>query len=159
VRHISIDELLVDTFTSALKEGELVAEVSIPMPPEIGSGGAYVKLGRKAGDFATVGVAVQLTLKRRTDGSYSCTSAGIGLTALGPKNLRASKAEGCLEGKKLTKETVAEASAAAAKECSPTDDPLRGSAKYKREMAEVFTRRAIELATGRAQQRAGVSAN
>ena len=153
-RLIPIDDFLVDTFTSALKEDELITEVSVPIPAEVGSGGAYLKLGRKAGDFATVGVAVQLTLDRRVDGSY-CRSAGIGLTALGPKNLRASDAESCLEGRKLTKETVAEASAAAAKGCSPTDDPLRGSAKYKREMAELYVRRAVELAAARALGRRG----
>ncbi len=151
-RRVSIDDFLVDTFTSALKESELITELSVPLPPEPGSGGAYLKLGRKAGDFATVGVAVQLTFEPRADGSR-CSSAGIGLTAVGSKNLRASRAEECLKGRRLTKAAVAEASAAAAKDCSPTDDPLRGSAKYKREMAELFTRRAIELATARAHGR------
>jgi carbon-monoxide dehydrogenase medium subunit len=152
-RRIPIDDFLVDTFTSALKEGELITEVSVPIPRGAGSGSAYLKLERKAGDFATVGVAAQLTLERRTDGAHYCSYAGIGLAALGSKNIRAKSAESSLEGKKLTKETVAEASAAAAKECSPTDDPLRGSAKYKREMAGLFTRRAVELAAARAQDR------
>ncbi len=156
-RLVSIDDFLVDTFTSALTEGELITEVSVPMPPEAGSGSAYMKLERKAGDFATVGVAVQLALERRVDGNY-CSAAGIGLTALGPKSLRASAAERCLEGRKLTNDTVAEAAAAAAKECSPTDDPLRGSARYKREMAGLFTRRAVELAAGRASWRGGAGA-
>ena len=151
---ISIDDFLVDTFTTALKEGELITQVSIPMPPERGSGGAYLKLERKAGDFATVGVAAQLALEQRADG-YRCTYAGIGLTALGPKNLRASKAEECLVGRRLTKDAIAEAASAAERECAPTDDPLRGSAKYKREMAGVFTRRALELAAARAQGRGG----
>lgn len=148
-RLIPIDEFQVDTFTSSLRERELITEVSVPVPPST-SGSAYLKLERKAGDFATVGVAVQLSLERRTDGKY-CTYAGIGLTALGSKNLRANNAEECLRGKELTKEVVAEASTAAAKECSPTDDPLRGSANYKREMARLFTRRAIELAMERAE--------
>jgi aerobic carbon-monoxide dehydrogenase medium subunit len=156
-RLISIDDFLVDTFASALREDELIAEVSVPIPPEVGSGGAYMKLERKAGDFATVGVAVQLAVEKRADGRY-CSSAGIGLTALGPKNLRASHAEGCLEGRRLTKEAIAEAAAAAEKECSPSDDPLRGSAKYKREMAGLFTRRAVELAASRASGRGGAGA-
>ena len=153
-RTISIDDFLVDTFTSALKEGELITQVSVPIPPAAGSGGAYLKLERKAGDFATVGVAAQLTLEKRGDAS-GCVSAGIGLTAVGSKNLRASNAERWLVGKRLTKDVVAEASAAAAKECSPSDDPLRGSAKYKRDMVNVFTRRAIELAMWRALGRRG----
>ena len=153
-RTVPIDDFLVDTFAPALSEAELVVEVSVPLPPRSGSGGAYLKLGRKPGDFATAGVAVQLTTEKREDGTY-CTSAGVGLTALGPKSLRASLAESRLVGRKLTKETVAEASAAAAKECSPANDPLRGSASYKREMAAVLTRRAVEVAAARAQTRGG----
>lgn len=147
-RSIPIDSFLVDTFTTSLKEDELVTSVSVPVSREGASGGAYLKLERKAGDFATVGVAAQLWLK---DGS--CTYAGIGLTALGPKNLRASRAEATLVGKEPTKEAIAQAASAAAAECSPTDDPLRGSAAYKREMAEVFTRRALEAAAARARAR------
>ncbi len=151
-RSIPIDEFLRDTFTTALTEDELITQVSVPMPVEGGSGGAYLKLERKAGDFATVAVAAQLSLEERTGGSY-CTYAGIGLTALGAKSLRAREAEARLLGRKVTGETIAEASSAAAEGCSPTDDPLRGSAKYKRDMARVFTRRAIELAVSRAQGR------
>ncbi len=153
-RRISIDDFLVDTFTSALEESELITRVSVPMPPERGGGGAYLKLERKAGDFATVAVAAQLSLEESADG-YRCTYAGIGLTALGSKNLRASKAEGCLMGRRLTTESIAEAASAAEMECAPTDDPLRGSAKYKRERAGVFTRRALELAAARARGRRG----
>jgi len=153
-RSIPIDDFLVDTFTTALKEGELITRVSVPIPPDGGSGGAYLKLERKAGDFATAGVAVQLALDERDDGDR-CTYAGIGLTALGPKNLRASKAEASLVGKRLTKEAISEAASAAAEECAPTDDPLRGSAKYKREMAGLFTRRALELAAARARKQGG----
>ena len=153
-RNIPIDDFLLDTFTTALEEGELITRVSVPIPPDRGSGGAYLKLERKAGDFATAGVAVQLALDENEDAGR-CTYAGIGLTALGPKNLRASKAEARLVGKGLTKEAISEAAAAAAEECAPTDDPLRGSAKYKREMAGLFTRRALELAAARARKQGG----
>jgi aerobic carbon-monoxide dehydrogenase medium subunit len=153
-RTMPIEDFLVDTFTSALKESELVTQISVPIPPEAGSGGAYMKLERKAGDFATVGVAAQLTLERKGDISR-CVSAGIGLTAVGSKNLRASSAEQLLVGRRLTKDAIAEASAAAAKECSPSDDPLRGTAKYKRDMVNVYTRRAVELAVSRALERRG----
>ena len=154
-RSIPIDDFLVDTFTTALREGELITRVSVPILPEEGkSGGAYLKLERKAGDFATAGVAAQLVLEERKDGDY-CTYAGIGLTALGPKNLRASNAEARLLGRRLTKEAISEAASAAAAESAPTDDPLRGSAKYKREMARLFTRRALELAAARARAHGG----
>jgi len=153
-RRIPIDDFLLDTFTTALDEGELITRVSVPIPPDKGSGGAYLKLERKAGDFATAGVAVQLTLDEKDEGDR-CTYAGIGLTAVGPKNLRASKAEAGLVGNRLTKEAISEAASAAAEECAPTDDPLRGSAKYKREMAGLFTRRALELAAARARKQGG----
>lgn len=152
-RRVPIDDFLVDTFTTALGEGELITRVSVPIPPDGGSGGAYLKLERKAGDFATAGVAVQIALDK-ADGDR-CTRAGIGLTALGPKNLRARKAEATLVGKRLTKETISEAADAAAEECAPMDDPLRGSAKYKRQMAGLFTRRALESAVARAHGQGG----
>lgn len=153
-RRLAIDDFLVDTFATSLKEDELITEVSLPIPPSAGSGGAYLKLERKAGDFATVGVAAQLSLERRKDGWY-CSYAGVGLTAVGPKNLRAEGAEKSLVGRRLTDEAIEDASTAAARGCSPTDDPLRGSAKYKREMTRVFTRRALALAAARAQGRGG----
>ncbi len=152
-RSLRIDDFLLDTFTTALKDDDLITRVSVPIP-RLGSGGAYLKLERKAGDFATVGVAAQVTVEERRDGSY-CTYAGIGLAALGPKNLRAAQAEERLVGRKLTEESILEAASAAAKESSPTDDPLRGSAKYKREMAGLFTRRALALAASRAKRRGG----
>lgn len=155
-RTVTTDEFLVDTFTTALKDDELITRVSVPIPDE-GSGGAYLKLERKAGDFATVGVAAQITVEERRDGVY-CTYAGIGLAALGPKNLRAVNAERCLVGRKLTDDAIRDAASAASKECSPTDDPLRGSAKYKREMAALFTKRALVLAASRARRRGGRAA-
>ena len=147
-RVVPIDDFFVDTFASALAEDELIVEVSVPLPGPA-SGGAYMKLERKAADFATAAVAAQVGLEKRADGDYFAY-AGIGLAAVGPKSLRASKAEGSLLGKRASKGAIAEASAAAAGECSPTDDPLRGSAAYKREMTEVLTRRALEVAVSRA---------
>lgn len=152
-RTIPIEEFLVDTFTTALKEDEIVTQVSAPVPAA-GSGSAYLKLERKAGDFATVGVAAQLTLDQRPDGDY-CSYAGIGLTAVGPKSLRARGAESCLAGKLVTQRSIAEASQAASNDCQPTDDPLRGSAGYKREMTRVYTRRALTLAAERARKNRG----
>ena len=96
-------------------------------------------------------VAAQLTIQQRKEGG------GLLLLCRGradlswAKNLRAAAAESCLLGKDVTRETIADAAAAAAAECSPTDDPLRGSAEYKREMAAVFTGRALALAIRRAQ--------
>jgi aerobic carbon-monoxide dehydrogenase medium subunit len=146
VRTLKIDDFLVDTFTSALKPNEILTEISIPIPTPR-SGGAYVKLERRSGDFATVAVAVQISI----DQKGMCTYAGIGLTALGSKNLRASKAEEALVGKPLNSSSIQGAANAAMEDAQPTADPLRGSAEYKKEMAEVFTRRGLELALKRAK--------
>ena len=73
-RIIPIDEFFINIFTTALQPDEILTEIQIPIPPSSRSGGAYFKLERKVGDFATVGVAVQVTL----DGKEICQKAGIG---------------------------------------------------------------------------------
>jgi carbon-monoxide dehydrogenase medium subunit len=154
VRSITADDFFVDTFASALGEDEVLTQLSVPRERSA-SGAAYMKFKRRAGDYATVGVAVHLSLAvfvddDDEDSGTRCESAGIGLTSVGAKSLRASRAEKCLEGNALTEETIAKAASAAAEDCSPTNDPLRGSADYKREMVRLFTRRAIELSIARA---------
>jgi carbon-monoxide dehydrogenase medium subunit len=145
-RLVEVDKFFVDSFTPRLEPGELVTEVRIPTPPKR-SGGAYIKLERRLGDFAIAGVAVQLTLDERD----RIKSVGIGLTSLGPTNLRAVKAEEILTGQIPTDEVVEEAAKAAAAEAKPSTDPLRGSEAYKRAMAAVLTRRAIKAAVSRAR--------
>jgi len=147
-RTIGVDDLFLDTFTSALKGNELLVEVRVPVPKGK-SGWSYQKLERKSGDFATVGVAIQISLDEKGDCSY----AGIGLTALGPTNVRAKKAETALLGRPLDERTIVEAAEAAPEDASPTVDPLRGSVEYKREMTKVFCRRGLTLALERAKRR------
>jgi carbon-monoxide dehydrogenase medium subunit len=145
-RLVEVDKFFVDSFTPRLEPGELVTEVRIPTPPKR-SGGAYIKLERRLGDFAIAGVAVQLTLDERD----RIKSVGIGLTSLGPTNLRAVKAEEILTGQIPTDEVVEEAAKAAAAEAKPSTDPIRGSEAYKRAMAAVLTRRAVKAAVSRAR--------
>jgi carbon-monoxide dehydrogenase medium subunit len=144
-RVLSIDDFLVDTFTTALQPNEILTEIRIP-EPRPRSGGTYLKLERKVGDFATVAVAVDLSL---ADGHIA--RAGIGLTAVGPKNLRAPEAEASLAGAEPTEEACAEAGRLAAQTARPISD-VRGSADYKRHVVEVFVRRglarALEMAKG-----------
>ena len=142
-RTLSIDELLVGPFTTTLEEGEILTEVRVPQPAER-SGGAYEKLERKVGDFATAAVAVQLT---RENGS--CASIGIGLTAVGPTTIRASEAEDALRGGSLDEDALRAAAALAAAASDPAAD-LRGSEEYKRDMVRVLTLRALRRAIERA---------
>ncbi|MFW6191869.1 MAG: FAD binding domain-containing protein [Gemmatimonadota bacterium] len=143
-RTVPIDDFFVTTFFTSLEPEELLTEIRIPRagPRE---GGAYEKLERKVGDFATVAVAARLTLAE--DGT--CRSAGIGLTAVGPTNLRAAEAEEALVGGPVSDETIEESSRKAAEAAQPTADN-RGSEDYKRDMVRVLTARALRRAAARA---------
>lgn len=144
-RSIPIDEFFFGFYMTALQHGEILTEIQIPVPPS-GTGSAYHKLERKVGDYATAGVAVQLTL----DAKGVCTSAGIGLTNVNPTPLRASRSEKALIGKPITDETIAEAAKYASEDCSPSAD-LRGSEEYKRAMVAVLVKRMILKAVERAK--------
>lgn len=145
-RTVKIDDFFVDTFTTALQPDEMVKEIVINIP-EGKNGGAYYKLERRAGDFAIAAVAAQISL----DNKGICNYAGIGLTAVGPTNLRAKKAEEFLIGKELNDKVIEEAAEIASNEAKPSDDPLRGSAEYKRAMVKVLTKRALKTALNRAR--------
>jgi carbon-monoxide dehydrogenase medium subunit len=143
-RVIAIDDFFKSLFETDLKHDEILTEIRIPVPPPK-SGGAYVKLERKVGDFATAAVAVQLTL----DGSGSVQKIGIGMTNVGPTPLRAKKAEASLTGKKPDQAAIDQAAKLAADESQPSSD-LRGPAEYKKGMIKELTRRAIAKALERA---------
>jgi carbon-monoxide dehydrogenase medium subunit len=142
-RTIPIDEFFVDLFQSSLQEGEVLTEIRIPRPAA-GSGGAYIKLERKVGDYAISAAAVQLTMAGDT-----CTSARIGLTNVSPVPMRAHNAERILTGQRITDEVLEETGRAAAAECDPSPD-LRGSIAYKRDITRVILKRAIRTAVQRA---------
>ncbi len=145
-RVVKADDFFLDMFTSAVTATELLIEIRVPVPGPR-SGGAYAKLERKAGDFATVAVAAQIAIDEKS----VCTYAGLGLAALGPTSTRAKRAENALVGKSLTASVIEDAAYAASEDAQPTSDPLRGSAEYRKAMAKVFTRRALKLAFSRAK--------
>jgi carbon-monoxide dehydrogenase medium subunit len=143
-RTIPIDKFFTGIFSTALAPNEILTEIRVPVPPSR-SGGAYVKLERKVGDFATAASAAQVTLG--ADGSIE--RVGIALTAVGPTPIRATEAERFLQKKKPDAKTVAEAARLAGQAASPSAD-RRGSVEYKREMARVLTARALAKAVERA---------
>jgi aerobic carbon-monoxide dehydrogenase medium subunit len=143
-RTIPIDQFFTSLFTTALAPDEILTEIRIPIPPPR-SGGAYVKLERKVGDFATAAAAVQVTL----GAGGEIERAGIGLTAAGPVPIRATDAERFLLKKKPDAGVIAEAARLAAAATSPTAD-RRGAVEYKRQMARVLTARALHKAIERA---------
>jgi aerobic carbon-monoxide dehydrogenase medium subunit len=138
-RELPISEFLEDTFTTALEPDEILTEVRVPQPSG-SSGGTYLKMERKVGDFATVAAAVHLSL---SDGTIE--RAGIGLTAVGSKNLQPTDAEASLAGVEATEAAFAEAGRLAAEASSPVTD-VRGSAQYKRHIVDVYVRRGLATA-------------
>lgn len=143
-RTIPIDEFFVDLFENSLADNEILKEIRIPAPGA-NSGGAYLKIERKVGDYAVSAVAVQLTM----DGD-TCAAARIGLTNVSPVPMRAKNAEQELIGKQVTDSVLEVAGQAAAAECDPSAD-LRGSVEYKRDLTRVLTKRAIRKAIERAK--------
>jgi len=138
-RELPISEFLEDTFTTALEPDEILTQVRVPQPAG-SSGGTYLKMERKVGDFATVAAAVHLSL---SDGTIE--RAGIGLTAVGTKNLQPTAAEAGLAGAEPTEAAFAEAGRLAAEASSPVTD-VRGSAEYKRHIVDVYVRRGLAKA-------------
>ena len=143
-RTIAIDEFFYGLFMTNLGPSEILTELRVPTPPAR-SGGAYVKLERKVGDYAVAGVAAQITLA--ADGTVA--SAGVGLTNLGFAPIRASEAEEVLTGRLPDDAAVAAAAATAAAATDPVAD-RRGSVEYKKNMARVLTARALGKALARA---------
>jgi carbon-monoxide dehydrogenase medium subunit len=143
-RTIPIDELFVGLFESSLKPGEILTEIRIPKPPA-GSGGAYLKLERKVGDYAVAAVAVQLQMVGGTIGAVR-----IGLTNVGSVPARARTAEDVLLGQAPVDAILEAAGRAAAAECDPSGD-LRGEVDYKRDMVRILTKRAVRRAVERAE--------
>jgi aerobic carbon-monoxide dehydrogenase medium subunit len=143
-RVIPIDDFFVSLFATALQHEEILTEIRIPVPPAR-SGGAYFKLERKVGDFATAAVAAQLTL----DEKGVCQKVGIGLTNVGPTPVKARRAEEFLRGKDSDESNIAQAAQLAADESTPSPD-LRGPVEYKKALVKELAKRALTRALGRA---------
>lgn len=143
-RVIPIEEFFISLFTTALRQDEILTEIRVPVPPAR-SGGAYFKLERKVGDFATAAVAVQLTL----DDKGNVQKAGIGLTNVGATPIKAGSAEDFLTGKKPDQSNIAQAAQLAAADAQPSSD-LRGPVEFKRGVIAELTKRALARSVERA---------
>ena len=144
-RTIPVGEFFVDLFTSALGPDELLTEIHVPRY-QGPAGGTYLKLERKVGDYATVGVAIHLQLDA---GKARIEQTGIALTAVGPKNIKAVDAEQALVGQAPGDDLFAEAAELAAAAAEPRTD-VRGSADYKRSVVSTFVRRGLSRAAEQA---------
>ncbi len=135
-RTIAVKDLVHGPFQNTLAYDEVVVEAIAPAPKGVPSGG-YLKLERRVGDFATVGVAV--SIDRTGD---EVTRAGIGLTGVGGSTISADDAAQLLVGGALNAEAIGEAAALAAQAAQPRTDH-RGSAAYKRHLVSVFINRIL----------------
>ncbi len=144
-RTIAIDDFFTGLFSTALASDEILTEVQIPAP-KTNSGGAYMKLERKVGDFATAGVAVQLNL----DAAGSIEQIGIAFTNVGLQAIRGARSEAALRGTSGNAVAVEAAAKFAQEDCEPNAD-LRGSVEYKRNLVRVLTTRAISSALAKAR--------
>ncbi|MAT99644.1 MAG: carbon monoxide dehydrogenase [Anaerolineaceae bacterium] len=145
-RSISADDFFVDLFATSLQEDEIITSVSVASEGKK-TGSGYAKLFNPASRYAMVGAAAQVTVENGV-----CSSASVAVGGLTPKATRASSVEAALVGKKLDDDTLAAAAAAVANDL---DDDVMGdmhaSADYRRQMAPVFVRRALEKAAARAK--------
>lgn len=148
-RTIPVAGFIAGPFQNTLAPDEIAVEAVFPAAQGTRSGG-YLKLERRVGDFATVGVAVALETSGRV-----VTRAGIALTGVGGSTIAATAAEQALTGRELTSEVIEEAAAAAAAAARPKTDH-RGSAEYKRHMVATFVTRLLST-SGRPQGDTGGS--
>jgi aerobic carbon-monoxide dehydrogenase medium subunit len=135
-RTIGVADFVVGPFQNVLALDEIAVEAIIPAARGTRSGG-YLKLERRVGDFATVGVAVAI----ESSGDL-VTRAGIALTGVGGSTIAATEAAQALVGRPLSSQTIEEAATLAAGAARPKSDH-RGSAEYKRHMVHTFVTRIL----------------
>jgi aerobic carbon-monoxide dehydrogenase medium subunit len=144
-RTVAADEFFIDFYTTAIAANEVLTEIRVPLPPP-GAGTAYAKLPHPASGYVVVSAGV--LIHRQPSGQ--CASARIAIGGMGSNPIRATATEAALQGQPLTGDVIARAAAKAAEGTNPDDD-FYASADYKRQVATVYTRRAIEAAVQRAK--------
>jgi carbon-monoxide dehydrogenase medium subunit len=147
MRAIPLADFVTGPFQNVLDPDEIAVEAVIPAAQGTRSGG-YLKLERRVGDFATVGVAVALEMSGET-----VTRAGIALTGVGGSTIGATEAAAALTGQPLTADRIAQAADLTAQAARPRTDH-RGSAEYKRHMVRTFVARLLSRTDAAAERAA-----
>ncbi len=143
-RVVKASDFFVDLMTSAVEPNEIVTEIRIPKPAQPNRG-VYLKVPQSASGFAVVGVAAQLKIA-----NGKCEEVGIGVTGLAPKPFRATSVEAALRGQTIDEATVTAAAAKADTEALDAMDDIHASGDFRRHLARVYARRAVQAAAGRA---------
>jgi carbon-monoxide dehydrogenase medium subunit len=144
-RTVGAEDFFIDFYTTAIAANEVLTEIRVPLPPS-GAGTAYAKLPHPASGYVVVSAGV--LIHRQPSGQ--CESARIAIGGMGSNPIRATATEAALQGQAFTREVIARAAAKAADGTDPDDDSY-ASADYKRQVATVYARRAIEAAVERAK--------
>ena len=142
-RTVAIDDFLVDSFQTAVGDGEIALAVRFPVPDDR-TAGSYQKVERKVGDFATAAAAVQISL----DADGKIREAGVALVSAGPCAVRVEEAERLLKGQVPSADLIRAAGDAASRKSAPQGD-LRGSVEYKKALAGVLVSRGLRHALAR----------
>lgn len=143
-RSLTCSEFLTGYFSTALNADEIISEISVPSPRK-GSGGAYLKLSRRHGDFAIVGAAVSITLNEQRN----CVASSVVLGGVAETPRHATTTEKTLLERQLTDEVIESAAEKASEDLEPPSD-VHASSEYRLEMSRVMAKRAIKLALRRA---------
>ena len=136
-------------YETAVGPAELLTEVRFPIRP--GGGSAYEKVERRAGDWAVAAAGAAVWLDGRSADDVVLADARVGLAAVGPNTVEIPSISAALRGQAPSEDLFAKAGELAASSCDPVTDP-RGSADYKRHLADELTRRALRRAVERAVQ-------
>lgn len=139
-RQITAEELFVDYLTTSLAHGEVITDVHLPGQTEFGFG--YQKFNRRSEDWAMVGVCA---LAKTQDGAF--TDVRLALTNMSSLPVRAKSLESALVGQQVSESAIAAAASEAAEGTEPPED-LNASSEYKKHLARVLSRRALEEAAG-----------
>jgi CO/xanthine dehydrogenase FAD-binding subunit len=142
-RSVPSSDFFVTFLTTAIEPDELLTEIRFPAPPPR-AGHAFLELSRQLGTYAIVSAAAVVALD-----AGRISDARLALGGVGPTPIRASRAEEFLRGQAPTAEAFAEAGRLASEDTDPSAD-VHGSVEYRREMAAVYTRRALTAAADRA---------
>jgi carbon-monoxide dehydrogenase medium subunit len=143
-REVPVREFHLGPYETVIGPGELLAEVRVPVHPDVSS--AYEKVARRVGDWSVAAAGAVLRL-----GPEGIQEAGIGLTAVGAEHFVAAEAEDFLRGRALDEENFRAAGRIAAEYCHPVADQ-RGPEDYKRHLVAELTTRALRRAAGRASR-------
>src|SRR5262245_1331894 len=147
-RSIPAGDFFSGLFSTAMEPGELLTAIRIPSR-QPRSGFAFQEISRRHGDFALAGVAAAVTL----DTTGACRDARLALLSVGDKSVLAERAQSSLRGQMPTVEAMAAACAAAADHDIDPPSDIHASAKYRRQLVRVLTRRVLETAFARARSR------